>query len=208
MDFPLPVFRNLRPGDILHVRSAGLFARLIRRVCRSEGNHDAIVLPPDAPGLPLLLGESLVRTGRSVVTPIGTWAASHIASGEARAAVLRFPAADPFHALGACSWWRDHVEGKPYDILAFPRLFLKATLVNVPSWSAGLPVAWYCTEGVRDAWRNGAGAPFDPWRQAAPTPRHTEDALRDPWSPLVDVTASCIPNPAHRLLLPPKDPKP
>ena len=177
MDFPLPVFRNLRPGDILHVRSAGLFARLIRRVCRSEGNHDAIVLPPDA-------------------------------SGEARAAVLRFPAADPFHALGACSWWRDHVEGKPYDILAFPRLFLKATLVNVPSWSAGLPVAWYCTEGVRDAWRNGAGAPFDPWRQAAPTPRHTEDALRDPWSPLVDVTASCIPNPAHRLLLPPKDPKP
>lgn len=201
------IILNLRPGDILHVRSTGLFARLIRRVCRSLGNHDAIILPPKAPGLPLLVGESLVRTGRSIATPLSDWAAQ-LLSGKVRVAVLRFQSTTPFHALAACSWWCDHVLGKPYDILAFPRLLLKATLVNVPSWSAGLPVAWYCTEGVRDAWLHGAGTAFDPWRQAAPTPRHTEDALRDPWSPLVDVTASCIPDPACRLNLKPKEPHP
>lgn len=198
------IITSLRPGDILHVWRTGLAALLIRRCCKASGQHDAIILPPEREGGEMRVGESLFRSISSVVTPLADYAQA-LREGSARVAVLRFADATPEQGQAAAEWWLRHVRGRPYDVLAYPVLLAKSLLGGCWKWAAGLRIAYYCTEGVRDAWAKGVGPSFDVWHTASPTPGDTERALSDPGTSLADVTADCVTDPAHRLEIKRKD---
>jgi hypothetical protein len=72
----------------------------------------------------------------------------------------------------AAAWWLRHVDKTWYDWRAFPWLLTKnlfqarSDLIKDWRW------AYWCTEGCRAAWADGAGR--DPWDNEHPTPQTTE----------------------------------
>jgi len=56
----------------------------------------------------------------------------------------------------AAQWWVDNVLGKDYDSDAFFRLILKAVFGDWFPSAAGKDWKWWCTEGWKDAYKNGA----------------------------------------------------
>lgn len=170
---PLPVSLTaaaaagiLQSGDIVHSTTDAWFSRAIRRALGSWGSHDAILVRPEQD---LCIGESVHP--KACCTPFADYD-SAIASGRTQVVVFRVTHATPAQASLAAAWWLRNILEKPYDWGSFPRLLLKSAVGDLCQWPAGWEWAWYCTEGVRDAWRNGPN--FDPWNKNNPTPRTTE----------------------------------
>jgi hypothetical protein len=63
--------------------------------------------------------------------------------------------------------WRDAVEKTLYDFLAIPRLLIKERVLNL-GFNAGWEWAWYCTEGVAEAYRRAGLANL--YGKRLPTP--------------------------------------
>jgi hypothetical protein len=157
----------IQSGDILHVRNTHLIGRAIG----SWGNHNAILVRPEAE---LCIGES--TWPRSQCTDLAEYD-RRIASGASQVLVLRPTGATPIQGSLAAAWWLRNAQGRPYDLGAYPRLILKSILGDRCPWPAGWNWAWYCTESCRDAWRNGPS--LDPWQKNNPTPRTTEKRLAE-----------------------------
>ena len=173
---------HLCPGHILHSRGTSLFSRLIRRAIGSWGSHDAIVV---SRGGVLWIGESVSPTAR--LTALEEYERS-AAAGKCKLRVYRPAAGTAALGLAAATWWTDHILNSPYDWPAIPKLLLKGILGDRWGGQAGLEWANWCTEGVANAWREGAG--LDCWKNANPTPRTTEKRLAE--GALVDVTCWCL----------------
>jgi hypothetical protein len=159
----------IRSGDILHVRTTGFLGLAIRRAIGSWGNHDALLVRPE---MDLCAGDS--QWPHAKCTPLADYD-SRILTGNAFVIVYRPTGSTMAHGSLAAAWWIRNCQGRPYDIGAYPRLMLKALLGDLCQWPAGWEWAWYCTEGCRDAWRNGPG--LDPWQKTNPTPHTTEKRL-------------------------------
>jgi hypothetical protein len=188
----------IRSGDILHVRNRSSVGRAIRRAVGSWGNHDALIvrdcptllasqLVSECPALASQLAAGDASWPRARITPLAEYD-RRIASGKTQVIVLRPVGATAIQGSLAAAWWISNVNGKPYDIAAFPRLILKSIVGDRCQWPAGWEWAWYCTESCRDAWRNGAAC--DPWAKNNPTPRTTEKraaagSLSAVWSSVV-----------------------
>lgn len=181
----------LRPGDILHSYTDGVFGRLIRKAIGSRGSHDALVV--DAASGGLCVAESLPRGG--ALTPLGDYEA-RMRAGKTTVLVLRIPGASVVDGCLAAQWMESNIMGTPYDFWAFPRLWLKAKLGDWFPSQAGKEWAWYCTESVRAAWRM---AGFDPWAKNNPTPRTTEKRLQA--GALTDVSRRCLTPEGQRYLM-------
>jgi len=157
--------RLLRNGLILHAQGRSMFSRLIRRALGSWGSHDAMLWHE--------AGKWWVCDAMSPVaklTPFDSYEARY------RAGKLDMRFYFPLGAMSmdgrvAVKWWLTHVLNSPYDWSAFPRLLFKALFKDIWKKAAGHEWAFYCTEGVRDAWKFGG---FDPWQKNSPTPRTTE----------------------------------
>jgi hypothetical protein len=180
----------IRSGDILHVRSTGFIPRCIRRAVHSWGNHDALLVRPE---MDLCAGDSVFP--RACCTPLSDYD-SRISTGDTFVMVLRPANATTVAGSLAAAWWIRNIQGRPYDIGAYPRLLLKSLIGDLCQWPAGWEWAWYCTEGCRDAWRNGSG--LDPWQKTNPTPRTTEKRLlaenfTTVWSSPPDIASEILP---------------
>jgi len=73
----------------------------------------------------------------------------------------------------AAAWWVGNVLGKKYDWLAFPRLLLKAVFGDRIKRAAGSVWKWWCTEGIKDAFKKYEGAGYDVYHNENPTPLTT-----------------------------------
>lgn len=175
------VQNQLRPGDIVHVRSNTWYGALIRKAVGSWGNHDALVVFEN--GRPMIADAEPPRA--NVCAPFVYEEALH---GGVLAGIRVYrPApflADPAAGALASAWWLTHVLGRTYDYAAIVRLLLKALTADLFPWPVGWRWAWYCTEGVRDAYLKGAAV--DIYLKNNPTPRTTEKRVEAGW--LVDVT--------------------
>ncbi len=99
-----------------------------------------------------------------------------------------------YDGLCASHWWVTHEDGKLYNFIAYPLLYLKALLGDGFQWSRDLTWDW-CTEGCMAAWLHGAEKDY--WRKAGetapvirPTPLTTEHRLSE--DVFQDVTANCF----------------
>jgi hypothetical protein len=169
---------KLRQGDILHVRRDGIMGALIRLAVGSWGNHDAIAVKM---GGHWWVGDALHPQAR--LTPLADYE-REIMAGVCQVVVYRPLSGTVEQGQAAAAWWKQHVIGSYYDWLAFPRLLLKSIVGDLFPWPSGWEWAWYCTEGVREAWRNAtisAELPngMDFWAKNNPTPRTTEKRAAD-----------------------------
>lgn len=159
----------IRSGDIIQVQTSGLVGRGIQRVLDYPYNHDA--------------GADFERNGdmvileskppRSCITPVEFYE-ERMLTGEYKVRVLRPLRLSEDVCLQACDEWREHVLNLPYDWGAFPRLLIKATLMDVFDSAAGMRWCFYCTEGWQDSYRRAAGPRDEPWGGLTNrTPMHT-----------------------------------
>ena len=172
----------LRAGDIVHARSNTFLGACIRRAVGSWGNHDAIVCV-DANGV-LRIGDA--EPPRANLAQLHQYEEA-LAAGVLTGVRVYRPAAmlgDALDGVKAARWWTVRVQGRPYDFHAIGRLLIKSIVGDRFPWPCGWNWAWYCTEGVRDAWRIGAGR--DLYLKNNPTPRTTELRVDAGW--LEDVT--------------------
>ena len=165
---------HLRPGLILNMSTRTVMGGLIRRALRFgwDGrlsdipNHDAIVVRHYGK---TYIGES--KPPFAGLTPIEDYERM-VESGEVyNLRIMAVAGAHEEQELLASAWWLSNVNRKPYDWMAFPRLLWKATMADWCPRAAGWEWAWDCTEGVRDAYKIGAGV--DPWGKNNPTPLTT-----------------------------------
>lgn len=179
--------RVLRPGLVLNMSTRSLAGKLIRRVLAARDpisrfecpNHDSICVEWDGA---LWIGESQPPVAR--LTPVEQYEREMESGFIYRLRVLEVVDASQAEELAAARWWLDHVRNAPYNYLAFPRLLFKALVGDWWQKAAGLEWSKWCTEGVADAWRKGAGV--DPWRKVNPTPlttwkRNREGGFRKKW---------------------------
>lgn len=167
---------KLLPGDIIHVRGTSLFARMIRRALRKAwGNHDALVC---------VLGDrTYIGDAAPVICRLTTVDQyNHMLETKAcEIMVYRVPnVCLPDRGLVSW-WWVENVQGRPYDVMAFPRLLAKCIVGDLWKKAAGWKWANWCTESVANAWGGYATFPQNP------TPLHTERMVAS--GALVDVTA-------------------
>jgi hypothetical protein len=159
----------LRSGDILHVRRKSFLGAAIRRAIGSWGNHDALLVRLDSN---LWAGDATFP--RAQCTTLAAYDAE-ILAGTIQVIVLRPTDSTVVNGSIAAAWWIENVLDRFYDCLALPVLLVKAVVGDRFPWPVGCEWAWYCTEGCRDSWRNGAG--LDPWEKTKPTPGTTEKRL-------------------------------
>lgn len=169
---------ELRPGLILNMSTNSLFGRLIRFVLarnwedqRACPNHDAIVVEHDGK---LWIGESQPPVAR--LSPIEQYE-KEIKSGFIyRLRVLEVTGATKKQERAAADWWLENVKNSPYDYKGIFRLLIKAIFGNWFKSAAGWEWARWCTEGVAEAWKNGAK--LDVWGKNNPTPLTTLTRLQ------------------------------
>ena len=167
------ILSNLRPGLILNMSTNSFFGRIIRFVLarrwpnrRECPNHDAIAVEYDGK---LWVGESCPPVAR--LTSIEQYE-KEIKSGFIyRLRVLEVIGATQRQERAAAQWWLDNVRNSPYDYRGIFRLLIKAIFGNWIKAAAGWEWARWCTEGVADAWKNGAK--LDLWGKNNPTPLTT-----------------------------------
>lgn len=171
---------HLRPGLILNMSTRTIMGGLIRRALRFKWdgrlsdipNHDALVVEHNGR---LYVGES--KPLFAGLTPISEYERK-VESGEIyNLRIMAVAGTTEGQELAAAREWMLHVFGRPYDFCAFPRLLWKATVGDWLPSAAGWEWAWYCTEGVRSAYKTGAG--IDPWGKEN---RLRLRRLSGPWS--------------------------
>jgi len=184
----------LREGYIWHCRTSTWIGVRIRRVLSLRGgpcwgNHDGLVLW-DAERQTLAIGEALFPTARA--TPLAAYI-EEMATGATQVRVFR-PLAwtSELGAAVARVWWRECLN-RPYDVLAYPKLLLKALLGDWISGVAGWEWAHWCTEQVDLCYRLN-GVVLFPGEENA-TPKHVEkwsDPQRTGHT-LLDITEAVLP---------------
>lgn len=167
------ILSPLHPGLILNMSTRSWIGGLIRLVLarnwdnwRECPNHDAIVVEHDGQ---LWIGESVAPVAK--LTSIEDYEKQIRTGFIYRLRVLEVVGATREQEQAAGKWWLENVRNSPYDWMAFPRLLFKALFGNWINSAAGWEFAFYCTEGVRNAFRWGAGT--DPWIKNNPTPLTT-----------------------------------
>jgi len=193
---------RLIEGMIVHVRGRKLWpSRMIRYMLniarRRElkhgttklpdcwGNHDAILIrmcgshawyvgdaqPPFAKLTPLSDYEKWIGAGE--IDVLWMWPKGAAKEDGQRAALH----------------WIIHINGRPYDYAAYPRLILKCLCGDWIKRASGLTWAFFCTESVRESWLKATH--LDPWAgNQTPTPytteKRVEDGHIDDWTALVN----------------------
>ncbi|MFA5634539.1 MAG: YiiX/YebB-like N1pC/P60 family cysteine hydrolase [Anaerovoracaceae bacterium] len=152
------------PGDIVHVRSAGLYGWAIRTTLRSWGNHDGILVFHASHWY---VAEALTSAG-FVLTP---WSEYQARIHRARSAVCLFRHAGLTDS--ARSTIRDSALyfagiGLKYDWRAIAWIGLNLLLRT--AHARNHEHRWYCTEAVRDIYRR---VDADVWAKSLPTPGTT-----------------------------------
>ena len=159
----------LQAGDLAHRRGTALVSKaiLLATGIRTEDSrwwnigslvgwsHDAIVVEVDERKY---IGDALAGPGCQL-TPIPEWEAG-CRDGD-RILFTRPAGSTENQGRKASDWWLDHVWKQPYDKVAIWRLGLKFLCGDWFSGKVGLESSFFCTEGVRDAWKHGAG--LNPW---------------------------------------------
>jgi hypothetical protein len=166
--------KSLRPGAVLNMSTRSVIGRLIRHTLAARSgisavecpNHDAIVVAFKGQ---LWIGESQPPVAR--LTSIEDYIRDMERGFISRLRVLYPTGASAADGIMAAQWWQDNIRNSPYDYWAFPRLIWKALVADWWPKQAGKEWANWCTEGVANAWRIGAG--IDPWKKTNPTPLTT-----------------------------------
>lgn len=181
---------EIRQGDLVRVRSVHTFyGRSIRRAVGSWANHDAMICRWNGHWY---VGDAIYP--RAQLTPLGELLRD-VVEGRAEVRFARPWDATIEQGERAACWWIKNVCGSWYDVWAILRLLPKALIGDLFPWPAGWEFAWYCTEGVRQAWveaTKGEHLPrgYDYWGKANATPRTTEKRVAD--ERLIDRTAKIV----------------
>ncbi len=171
MSYDLVNREAIRPGDLICRWTDDAVGFWIRVATKGRWNHDAIVVRHEGR---LKIGDALMKSGCQL-TEITEWERLCFEK-RIRIIVLRPTFATPEQGELAAQWWLDHVRGHDYDRVAIRRLFIKWLFGDWLAGKIGLESAFYCTEGVRDAWHKGAC--IDPWwPKVNPTPGTTTKRL-------------------------------
>ena len=182
----------LHPGDIIRRRSytpVGWAIRASLPGCWS--NHDAPWVPK---GSNFYIGDA--QFPKAVLTDYHAYE-NDLDAGKCEVRVCRPTNATLYQGIAAAKWWRDNVEGKPYDLAAYPQIIYQTgrvgRIIVKAIWGKNWPKewewSWYCTEGVSDAWAIGGktdiyGDKFQP------TPLTTQK--RNETGELMDITKQAI----------------
>jgi len=124
---------------------------------------------------------------RSRLTPISEYVRM-VESGEIELRVMIPEGWDENKGFSAGWWWQDHVVDRVYDYFAFPYLAWRCLVewLRIELAKAGVEWAWYCTEGVRDAYKFVG---LDPYKKKNPTPFTTEKRVG---SSLIEITEKVV----------------
>ena len=167
---------KLRPGLIINCSTKSTFGWLIRWVLSRNDpdcpNHDAIVVKRDGQ---LWIGESLSPVAK--LTSIDTYN-TYLQTGHVfNLKVLKVVGATAKQERDASHYFEENIVNSVYDYMAFPRLVFKALFGDWIQSVAGWEWAFFCTEGVRQSYLNGAK--LDPWRNLNPTPLTTRHRFHE-----------------------------
>ena len=162
-----PTAYGAAPGDVVHVRSSGIYGWAIRRTLRSWGNHDG-VLVYDTSSDAWYVAEALCGPGY-VVTPWTEYMA-RVAAGAASVVLL--------HHEGMTSAAAAEINNEALALArANPRydwrgiFWIGYNLAFHADTGRNHEHRWYCTEAVADLY---ARVGLDCWEKGLPTPRTTE----------------------------------
>jgi hypothetical protein len=111
-------------------------------------------------------------------------------AGQVTVSILRVPGLTPADRQAIVGAWYREVRGTFYDFMAFPRLLIKATVIDVCPRAAGWEWAHFCTEGCQKSFRVGTKSRIDPWRKDNSTPGTTEHRVYE--GDILDVSESCL----------------
>jgi len=190
--------QRLRPGLIFSVTGANLTSMLISKVL-SKGfdklGPEAKKIVPVCPchdGLTvevndiMYIGESKPYKAR--LTPLDTYEADFESGAAFNPRIFEVVGATEEEERKAVDYWLNDVDGTWYDFLAFPRLFIKAVLIDKFDYPAGWEWAHWCTEGVAEAFENALGRNI--YGKTNPTPLTTIKRVLD--GVLRDVTSDMM----------------
>jgi len=172
---------KLRPGLIMQARVNSWFGRTtvkcLTRWIRREigdrapeawGSHTALTV--DICG-DIYIGDSAPPFARA--TTIKDW--NHkILLGNAEVRFFEVIGATPEQERAASAWWLLNVQGKVYDYMAFPRLWIKSMVKSFWPKAFGWEWAWFCSEGVGRAWAAATESAIGPFGKAQATPLTVE----------------------------------
>jgi len=141
------------PIKFLHGRK---YARLTGDNWNNCPTHNGLIVAHDDPltGRILYVGES--------ISPISAWTPLSVYEERIRKGeVHNFKIFEVWHIsvfrqAMAADWWNDNVHNQPYDWPAFFRLFIKSIFGDLNHAPAGVQWMHYCTEGIKDAFKQGA----------------------------------------------------
>lgn len=172
---------KLEPGMIMQARTYNAFGRLIRncltRWIRRDlgpsapavwGSHTALVIEIDRQ---LYIGDSAPPFAHA--TPIPEWN-EKVLAGKAEIRFFVVLGSTIEQGRAASTWWVLKVQGRVYDYMAFPRLLWKCMVKSWWKRAYGWKWAWFCTEGVGEAWAHACGAAVGPLGSVQATPLTVE----------------------------------
>ncbi len=169
---------EIRPGDIVSVCTNTFFGKLTRMALGTAyedltgddrencPSHDGIVIEHDGE---LFIGDAMPPVCRR--TRVWQYQVNLLDNVYYTLRIFRPDHVNNTRRRDAAKWWDDNVCNSPYDTVAFPRLLLKAIFGDWFPQAAGLRWARWCTEGVKDAYKNGAK--HDIYENENPTPLTT-----------------------------------
>jgi len=185
---------RMYPGATIHCNCRkSVLGQLGKWVLKSWGTHDAMVL--HVPGIGTVVGNVAPLFARYVSIAEFEKILEEV-DAEVRVLIpTGYRQEDGMKA--SLSWIRD-VQGRMYDFMAYPRLFIKGITKNIFvekfhwKWAekpAGWTWAFWCTEGNAQAW-NSKPLFHDIWKSKNPTPLTTEHREAD--GEFDDITAACV----------------
>ena len=174
-------------GDVVHVRNAHLYGRLIRRCLGSWGDHDGTLVHVTAERRRAFRldfqgwGVAEAAPPRFRITPWREYFRA-LEARQKRLVFLRVPA--PALVRFDVEDLAYTYTGRRYDKLAIAGMALQILFRANARWNARW--SWYCTEAVAEQWRVasevlGWGARFNVWgaEDSLPTPGTTEKRWRE-----------------------------
>lgn len=167
-----PTAYGASPGDVVHVRSSGVYGWAIRRTLRSWGNHDGVLVYDVASGA-WGVAEALCSAG-FVVTPWSEYVA-RVEDGTRAVVLLRHASATSDARAAICEAALSMAAANQrYDWRGV--FWIAANLACHSKTGRNWEHRWYCTEAVADLYRVVG---LDVWGDHLPTPGTTAKRERD-----------------------------
>ena len=175
---------NEEVGFIIHRRGKGPASNMIRealsiRLSNEDfqnlpfktvwGSHDGLVLPWF--NAPPKIGDA--EFGGCEMHDL-TWYEDQLDKAAFQIKIFRPVAWTPDKGEAAGEYWIQEINNTPYGVLFFPRIILRCVFGEHFEWAHNLR-EHFCTQGVMEAWRDGAHE--DIYENNLPTPLHTEKRL-------------------------------